>query len=244
LVQIFDAFNLKPVTQINAHDGQLRCLAFSDDGTKLATASVKGTVVRVFQTTGTNAGARLFEFRRGISRNATIHGLCFSLDASFLLCSSNTSTVHVFKLLQEKPEEEVAPAEPDTSSMYSYYASTLSSAVSATTSMLPTPLTGIISQERAFASAQLPSEGHVTKLALIKNILIVASNEGMIFMFKFDPKIGGPCELWKQQDLAPRKRNQKLKELQPLDASHSSLNVGASVESLKTLEELYIGELE
>lgn len=48
-------------------------------------------------------GTKLFEFRRGVKRCVTISSLAFSMDAMFLCCSSNTETVHIFKL--EEPKE-------------------------------------------------------------------------------------------------------------------------------------------
>lgn len=68
----------------------------------LATASNKGTVIRVF---GLPQGTRLFEFRRGVTRCVTIYSLAFSEDSAYLCSSSNTETVHVFKL-EKAPEPE------------------------------------------------------------------------------------------------------------------------------------------
>lgn len=66
---------------------------------QVATASEKGTVIRVFNVSD---GARLHELRRGMKRCATIFSLAFSPDALFLIASSNTETVHVFKLEEVK----------------------------------------------------------------------------------------------------------------------------------------------
>lgn len=48
-------------------------------------------------------GMKLFEFRRGVKRCVTISSLSFSSDSMWLCCSSNTETVHIFKL--EEPKE-------------------------------------------------------------------------------------------------------------------------------------------
>ena len=45
---MFDTVNLRAVTMIPAHDNKLASMEFDSTGTKLATASEKGTVVRVF----------------------------------------------------------------------------------------------------------------------------------------------------------------------------------------------------
>lgn len=117
-VQIFDAVNLvitilsfnfcfipqyifqHSKIMIPAHDSPLAALAFSPTGLKIATASEKGTVIRVFSVTD---GQKLYEFRRGVKRCVSISSLSFSMCSQFLCCSSNTETVHVFKL--EEPKE-------------------------------------------------------------------------------------------------------------------------------------------
>ncbi|KJH50324.1 hypothetical protein DICVIV_03517 [Dictyocaulus viviparus] len=53
------------VNTFTVHDGPLACLKFNIEGTMIATASTKGTVIRVFSVP---QGTRLFEFRRGMSR--------------------------------------------------------------------------------------------------------------------------------------------------------------------------------
>ncbi|XP_045140314.1 WD repeat domain phosphoinositide-interacting protein 2 [Echinops telfairi] len=94
-VQVFDTVNLRAANMIPAHDSPLAALAFDASGTKLATASEKGTVIRVFSIP---EGQKLFEFRRGVKRCVSICSLAFSMDSLFLSASSNTETVHIFKL--------------------------------------------------------------------------------------------------------------------------------------------------
>lgn len=94
-VQIFDAVNLHAKTMIPAHESPLAAIAFNPTGTEIATASEKGTVIRVFNV---HDGAKLFEFRRGMKRCVSIASLSFSTCSKYLCCSSNTETVHIFKL--------------------------------------------------------------------------------------------------------------------------------------------------
>ncbi|XP_061605601.1 WD repeat domain phosphoinositide-interacting protein 2 isoform X3 [Phyllopteryx taeniolatus] len=98
-VQVFDTVNLRAANMIPAHDSPLAALAFDASGTKLATASEKGTVIRVFSIP---EGQKLFEFRRGVKRCVSICSLAFSMEGLYLSASSNTETVHIFKLETQK----------------------------------------------------------------------------------------------------------------------------------------------
>ncbi len=86
---------------ISAHTSQLQAMSFSPSGLRIATASEKGTVIRVFSVSD---GSRLYELRRGLERTVSIYSLAFSPCGHFLACSSNTETVHVFRM-EEKPRE-------------------------------------------------------------------------------------------------------------------------------------------
>lgn len=109
-VQIFDAINLHAKTMINAHDSPLAAIAFSSSGTELATASEKGTVIRVFSSLD---GSKLFELRRGLKRCVKIASLCFSTCNDYLVSSSNTETIHIFKLDRSLAESETKPSNDD-----------------------------------------------------------------------------------------------------------------------------------
>lgn len=64
-VLIFDTDALVTTCSFSAHASTLAAIRFNSDGTKLATASEKGTVIRVFSIPN---GERLFEFTRGVKR--------------------------------------------------------------------------------------------------------------------------------------------------------------------------------
>jgi autophagy-related protein 18 len=95
---------------IPAHDSPLAAIAFSQTGTEIATASEKGTVIRVFSV---NDGSKLFEFRRGVKRCVSIASLAFSICSMYLCCSSNTETVHIFKLERATQENQSEQSSKD-----------------------------------------------------------------------------------------------------------------------------------
>jgi len=64
------------------------------DGTLLATASEKGTLIRIFDT---STGRNLQEVRRGADR-AEIYSLAFNYNSLWLACSSDKGTVHIFSI--------------------------------------------------------------------------------------------------------------------------------------------------
>ena len=70
-------------------------------GSLLATASVKGTVLRVWNVATQSC---IHEFRRGFER-ATITCLAFSWDDQWLSCCSDKGTAHVF-FCEQKQEEK------------------------------------------------------------------------------------------------------------------------------------------
>lgn len=149
---------------ISAHDSPLAALAWSMCGRRLATASERGTVIRVF---AVPERTRLYEFRRGVKRCVSIACLAFSACGTFLAATSNTETVHVFRLQDsaQAPDEAAPPAEEDAPATWMGW---LSSAVSAGAGYLPAQVADVLAQGRAFASARLPVTGHRAVAAITK----------------------------------------------------------------------------
>ncbi|KAL3875430.1 hypothetical protein ACJMK2_033378 [Sinanodonta woodiana] len=192
-VQIFDTVNLRAVTMIPAHDNPLAALSFNSQATKLATASEKGTVIRVFSIPD---GQKLFEFRRGVKRCVNIYSLAFSSDSLYLSASSNTETVHIFKL--ETPKER--PSEEPQSWM-----GYIGQALKTSATYLPSQVSDMFNQGRAFATARLPNYGFKTVCAIspVQKIprLVVASLDGYLYIYNIDPNEGGECMLLRQHRL-------------------------------------------
>eukprot|EP01127_Copromyxa_protea_P003638 TRINITY_DN13435_c0_g1_i1.p1 TRINITY_DN13435_c0_g1~~TRINITY_DN13435_c0_g1_i1.p1 ORF type:complete len:283 (-),score=54.55 TRINITY_DN13435_c0_g1_i1:42-890(-) len=79
-------------TSIMAHATQITQLVLNPSGTRLATSSEKGTIIRVFDTL---TGTKVCEFRRG-TQPAVIHSLAFNFKATMLCASSSSGTVHIY----------------------------------------------------------------------------------------------------------------------------------------------------
>ncbi|KAG8513038.1 WD repeat domain phosphoinositide-interacting protein 2 [Galemys pyrenaicus] len=189
-VHVFDSFNLGAAGRVLAHRSSLAALALDARGTMLATASERGTIIRVFSVP---EGQSLFEFRRGIKRCVDIYSLAFSTDSAFLCSSSNTETVHIFKLQTEKDKRLTTP---------NTWAGYLGSMLGAPTGYWPSMVTDIFSLTRAFATVHLPVCGlrNVCSLATIQKVpqVLVGTSDGCLYIYNLDPREGGECTLKEQ----------------------------------------------
>lgn len=97
-VIIFNTTTLQPLSVIEAHKSHLAALTLSNDGNLLGTASDKGTIIRVFNVM---TGVKLFQFRRG-TYPTKIFSLKFSNDNKYIIVTSSSGTVHIFRLGEEE----------------------------------------------------------------------------------------------------------------------------------------------
>jgi len=93
LVTVVDTYTLKPIGTVLAHRSPVQALCLNPTGQLLATASAKGTVIRLFAVPTLDM---LFSFRRGTSA-CRIFGLTFSRDSAQICASAASGTVHIFK---------------------------------------------------------------------------------------------------------------------------------------------------
>ncbi|KAL9142715.1 hypothetical protein ABFS82_14G189100 [Erythranthe guttata] len=167
--------------QFPAHDSDIACLSLLSDGKLFATASTKGTLIRVFDSTD---GSLLQELRRGFER-AEIHSLSFCPTAPRLAVSSDKGTVHVFNVnivdsnlringWLNAELKELAPAPVSRFSFIKGY------------------LPKYLSYEWSVAHFRV-KEGlrHMVSFGKEKNTLDIIGIDGRLYRCKFDPEAGG-----------------------------------------------------
>lgn len=222
-LQLYDAENLCVKIKIKAHDSPLSAFNFSPNGQLLATASEKGTVIRVFCVKN---GQKVHEFRRGVKRCVRIASLNFSGCSNFLCVSSNTETVHVFKidlkLVEEVERQNCINNNDESSDGSSSSVDTMSSGDSVEmksdcssssnrwsmgfiTKYLPSPVSDVLTQDRAFSSVQLNQAGLRYQCAIAKlekeSKLLAACEDGFLYVYDFDATKGRDCKLIRAHDL-------------------------------------------
>lgn len=89
-----ELYDIAKATLIKAHDAELAQFALNPDGSRIASASEKGTLIRIWNC---HTGEPMRELRRGVDR-ADIYCICFNQTSSHVACSSDKGTVHLFSL--------------------------------------------------------------------------------------------------------------------------------------------------
>ncbi|CAN1219874.1 Autophagy-related protein 18a [Linum perenne] len=178
-------YGSKKTKFVMAHDSTLACMSMTQDGRLLATASSKGTLVRVFNTLD---GSLLQEVRRGADR-AEIYSLAFSSDAHWLAVSSDKGTVHVFGLkadsgslatLTNDRTQAAAPPIPSNGSGIS------------SLSILKGVLPKYFSSEWSVAQFRLPEGSQcLVGFGQQQNTVVVIGLNGSFYRCEFDPVKGG-----------------------------------------------------
>lgn len=193
-IQIFNVLTLQPVCAIQAHRTAVTKMAFNIDGSLLATASDRGTILRVFSS---NNGQKLYQFRRG-TYPTTIHCISFNLQSNMLCVSSDSDTVHIFKLINSLTSPQVT----GTSSIIS--------------AILPERMGEALESIRDFAHLKLPSNNMPSLCAISRyssfclsrrdpmllpfshstmpHVMVVTA-DGYFLVYAIDFEKGGECQL-------------------------------------------------
>jgi len=167
-IHVLDVINLTSTIELEAHQGVIQCLTFNYNGSLLATASDRGTLIRVFSMP---SGEKLHQFRRG-TYPATIYSLAFNQNSSLLAVSSDSDTIHIFKLANQ----------PTTSYAWSFV-----------DSFLPTSIQNMVDPARNFAYIKLPSMGEPCISGFVGSKVLVITAEGTVLIYNLDDLKGGQC---------------------------------------------------
>ncbi|ETO10171.1 hypothetical protein RFI_27205, partial [Reticulomyxa filosa] len=189
-IGIMDAFNLQVRTIIDAHDSPIQALAFNPEGNLLATASITGTVIRVFTIP---IGKHKHSFRRG-SLQTKIQSLAFNHTSTLLCCSSTSPTIHIFNLTQQFFSS-------------SWYEQTAVAAVNMVSDYLPQTVMNRIEHPRSFAqiSLKLESKDIIQCGFHGDHNVVVATQSGYFYRYEI-PCDGGQCKLEEEHSLKALKR--------------------------------------
>jgi WD40 repeat protein len=184
-----ELYDHKKTSLIPAHETNLACIALNFEGTRLATASEKGTLVRIFDT----ASAQLLqEVRRGADR-AEIYSICFNHTSQWLALSSDKGTIHVFALVNKNPVEPSAEDDPNKTAGAAPDEKQSQGAAAYGLSLIKGILPKFITGERSFAQYRVPGSHTIVAFGTEKNSLIVVSADGTFYKALFDPEKGGEC---------------------------------------------------
>lgn len=225
-VLIFDTLNLTAVNVIQAHKAPIAALALNSAGTMLATASDKGTVVRVFSVPDAK---KLWQFRRGTT-TAHVFSMNFNLPSTLLAVSSDSSTIHIYRLANkdaaappagdESPPGSVSTFGDDAPSPPIGASGAGSPQQSAANSLrrrsyhigksilgnagtyLPKGVTEMWEPQRDFAHIKLrPPQAGVRSVVAMSSTLpqvMVISADGVFQAYNIDLENGGECALMKE----------------------------------------------
>lgn len=191
-------FGLNMTKFINAHDSEISCFTLTSDGLLLATASVKGTLIRIFNTMDRSL---LQEVRRGVDR-AEINSIAFSQDLQWLAASSDKGTVHVFRL-RVRVSGEDSLTQPNAIQGHALFrqnsSSSLDPLISPNTGANPNSslsfMRGVLpkyfSSEWSFAQFHLPENTRFIVAFGSQNSVIIVGMDGSFYKCSFDPVHGG-----------------------------------------------------
>ena len=178
---------LAPIGAFDAHNHSISRIAIGGPRgkQKLATASEKGTVIRIFGL-GSEYG-KLDVLLRGSSPCA-MHSIAFNSNASLVAASSSTGTIHVFRL------EDGSHAATSTATTKEKAARKLN-----LSHLLPESVSDQRDGKRSFAKIRLKATIASQPLSLAflpsSNQLVILTNQGVIQRFVLDSSQSKPIQV-------------------------------------------------
>lgn len=159
--------------EINAHQTEITALIMNYNGTLIASASEKGTLIKIFRV---KDGCLIQELRRG-TEQAEIYSLAFDFKSLYIACSSNKGTIHIFNIKNDENENEAQNQKSIFGTVVSFF--------------------GIqneyLNSEWSFAQYRLTYKDKSIVSFCPDNTpsVIVLTSDGVYHQGAFDPKVGG-----------------------------------------------------
>jgi WD40 repeat protein len=169
-----ELFDLKQSQLIIAHNNGLTQIVLNLEGSRLATSSEKGTLVRIWDT---KTGDQLREFRRGADK-AEIYSLSFNSTSTWLAVSSDKGTIHVYGVV---PGEETKIEKEENKTRVS------------SLSFMKEILPSYFSSEWSFAQFHIQDTRSIVCFGTEKNSIVVVCADGTYYKYSFDGLKGGEC---------------------------------------------------
>ena len=185
-VNIYDDVELEDSHSIEAHNSSVSAITLNFDGTLLATASDKGTIIRLFNPL---TAEPLKELRRGSDR-AEIFSISIDVDSKWLGCTSDKGTVHIFSLsrlglkhLKKDDEEEEGKIEDEKSKPKN----------NKHVFRFMKKFSKYFDSEWSFAKFRVTDSRTICAFTKEEN-LVVISADGTYYLARLDTKNGGECK--------------------------------------------------
>lgn len=177
---------IEKISIISAHESKVACISLNKDGSLIATASDKGTVIKIF----TTFGIKFSEFRRG-TISVVMNCISFDPNNKFIGCTSNVGTIHVFsiarimKILNENNSEiKKKYKNEDEPRNSKSFLGKIGGFLNIKSSYLET--------ERNFARFRIQEECSLLGFGNDNTFEVITMN-GKYYKAAYDPKKGGDC---------------------------------------------------
>ena len=163
--------------EISAHKNEIIALVMNYDGTLIASASERGTIIKIFKV---KDGSFIQELRRG-TEPAEIYSLSFDFKSRYIACSSNKGTVHIFNIKNEEIKEN---EKKNQKSIFGNVVSFLGFQ------------NEYLNSEWSFSQFRLPcKEKNIISFNQERDdIIVVVTLNGKYYQGIFDTKKGGECQ--------------------------------------------------
>ena len=199
--------------EITAHENLISYILINNEGTILATASERGTIIRTFRCID---GLVLQEFKRG-NEKADINYLCFDNLGIFLAATSDRGTIHIWSMkssIKKIKENEIGNninlnnKENDGTIDFNNFETKKNNIQD----NLPENKISLfnffgVKTERSFAQIRLNDEHHYKCCFLPDNNIFAVSYIGKYIFAKLDTKKGEVCNIDESGLLSEKKFN-------------------------------------